>query len=89
MLRIVNDDTPRDSSEEPFVSPKFPFFNLVAGAVEKLVDQSRREKNEQVDMLSEQSVHLSLFQSVTQSRFHTMTDLQKRVQTRLEEVAQV
>lgn len=61
----------------------------MADAVEKLVDQSRREKNEQVDMLSEQSVHLSLFQSVTQSRFHTMTDLQKRVQTRLEEVAQV
>ena len=89
MLRIVNDDSPRDSSGEPFVSPKFPFFNLVADAVEKLVDQSRREKNEQVDMLSEQSVHLSLFQSVTQSRFHTMTDLQKRVQTRLEEVAQV
>ena len=89
MLRIVSDTCPHDISEERFPSPKFPFFKLVSTAVEKLVDQSRREINQQMDMLSGSEPQISLFQTAAQGKANTMSSMLKIVQTKLEELSHV
>lgn len=90
MLGISSNDPAQKNPEAPYASPKFPFFFLVASDVEKLVDQSRREVNQGVDMLSEYSEpRPSLFQTVEQSRVQVMADMLKIIQTKLEDITKV
>ncbi len=89
MLGISTDMALRNP-EEAYAPPKFPFFFLVASDVEKLVDQSRREVNQSVDMLSEYSEpRPSLFQTAEQSRVQVMADMLKSIQNKLEEMTKV
>ena len=82
----INDQAAKNP-ETPYAPPKFPFFFLVASDVEKLVDQSRREVNQGVDMFSEDLEPCpSLFQTVEQSRVQVMAEI---VQTKLEDIANV
>ena len=90
MLGIASSDTAVANSEVAYAPPKFPFFFLVASSVEKLVDQSRREVNQGVDMLSDYSEpRPSLFQTAEQSRVQMMADMLKIIQTKLEDMTKV
>lgn len=78
------------NSDPTSAPPKFPFFFLIASDVEKLVDQSRREVNQSVDMLGEYSEpRPSLFQTAEQSRVQVMADMLKIIQTKLEDMTKV
>ncbi len=78
-------------TKESFCPPRFPFFSLVSAQVEKLIDQSRREVNQQqVEWLCDRSEprHVSLFQNQTQrSQLQTMADMLELVATKLEELS--
>ena len=90
MLGISSGATALEDPEATYAPPKFPFFFLVASSVEKLVDQSKREVNQNVDMLSEYSEpRPSLFQTAEQSRVQLMADMLKIVQTKLEDITKV
>ena len=89
-LGISSNDQAVKNPEAPYAPPKFPFFFLVASDVDKLVDQSRREVNQGVDVLSEYSEpRPSLFQTVEQSRVQVMADMLKIIQTKLEDITKV
>jgi hypothetical protein len=89
MLGISSTDMAM-SPEATYAPPKFPFFFLVASDVEKLVDQSRREVNQSVDMLNEYSEpRPSLFHTVEQSRVQVMADMLKIIQSKLEDITKV
>ncbi len=88
MLGISSGDM--ESSETAYAPPKFPFFFLIASSVEKLVDQSRREVNQSMDVLSEYSEpRPSLFQTAEQSRVQIMADMLRIIQTKLEDITKV
>lgn len=90
MLGISNNDMALKNPEATYAPPKFPFFFLIASDVEKLVDQSRREVNQSVDMLSDYSEpRPSLFQTVEQSRVLVMSDMLKIIQGKLEDITGV
>ena len=90
ILGISSNDMAAKSPDSTYAPPKFPFFFLVASDVEKLVDQSRREVNQSVDMLNEYSEpRPSLFNTVEQSRVQVMADMLKIIQTKLEDMMKV
>ena len=90
MLGIASDASAGDIMNQAFLSPKFPFFHIVASAVEKLVDQSRMEVNQHVDMLSDRTEPpITLFQASDQSKVKTMAEMLKIVETKLEELSEV
>ena len=88
MLGVSSGDM--KNSDGTLAPPKFPFFFLIASDVEKLVDQSRREMNQSVDMLGEYSEpRPSLFHTAEQSRVQVMADMLKIIQTKLEDLTKV
>ena len=89
MLRITVSTLSK--TEDDFPPPKFPFFRLVSGAVEKLVDQSRKDVNQHVDMLSGEHMEpvRALFQSAEQSKTQIMLDMLKIVESKLSDLALV
>lgn len=90
MLLIANDSSNFTMCDVNFSPPKFPFFCLVSSVVEKLVDQSRRDFSENVNMLGESAEPTSsLFQTAEQRRLKTMVEVIQIVQDKLEECAQV
>lgn len=90
MLGIAIDASGSESVQKAFLSPKFPFFHIVASAVERLVDQSRMEVNQHVDMLSDRTEpSIALFQTSEQSKFKALGDMLKSVETKLEELSKV
>ena len=90
MLLIANDSSNFTICDVNFSPPKFPFFCLVSSVVEKLVDESRRNFNENVNMLGESSdPSSSLFQTPEQGRLKIMVEIIQIVQNKLEDYAQV
>ena len=90
MLLIANDSSNFTVCDTTFSPPKFPFFCLVSSVVEKIVDQSRRDFSENVNMLSESAdPSSSLFQTPEQRRLKTMIEVIQIVQGKLEDCAQV
>lgn len=90
MLLIANDSSNFTVCDVNFSPPKFPFFCLVSSVVEKLVDESRRDFNENVNMLGESpDPSSSLFQTPEQRRLRTMVEIIQIVQNKLEDYAQV
>ena len=90
MLGVSSGDMRNSDASAP--TPKFPFFFLIASDVEKLVDQSRREVNQTVDMLGGgdySEPRPSLFQTAEQSRVQVMADMLKIIQTKLEDMTKV
>ena len=89
-LLIANDSSNFTICDVNFSPPKFPFFCSVSSVVEKLVDQSRRDFNENVNMLGESAdPSSSLFQTPEQRHLKTMVEVIQIVQDKLEECAQV
>lgn len=90
MLLIANDSSNLTICDVNFSPPKFPFFCLVSSAVEKLVDQSRRDFSENFNMLGESAdPSQSLFQTPEQRRLKTMVEVIQIVQDKLEGCTQV
>ena len=90
MLLIANDSSSFTICDVNFSPPKFPFFCLVSSVVEKIVDQSRRDFNENVNMLGESAdPSSSLFQTPEQRRLKTMVEVIQIVQDKLEDTPQV
>ena len=90
MLGIVSGDVSQDAHSGAFASPKFPFFFLISSSVEKMVDQSRRDVNQSIDMLGDYAEpRPTLFQSSEQSRVQIMADMLKIIQSKLEDMTKV
>ena len=90
MLRVASSTSHCDMVEDTFAPPKFPFFHLVTTTLEKLVDQSRREINQSMNVLGDQvEATPSLFQNLDQAKAQTMTDMVKIVQLKLQTMLQV
>lgn len=90
MLRITSTTSHCDMAEETFAPPSFPFFHLVSAAVEKLVDQSRREINQSMNMLGDQvNITPSLFQNLDQDKTQIMTEMIKMVHKKLQDKSEV
>ena len=90
MLGIANGDVNHESHSESFSPPKFPFFFLIASSVEKMVDQSRRDVNQSMDVLGDYSEpRPSLFHTAEQSRVQIMGDMLKIIQSKLEVMTKV
>lgn len=89
MLRIVGDTSSLDESKDIVSSPRFPFFMLVSMAIDRLVEQSHREINEEVDMLSEhRSPPLtSVFDNPPKTQ--TMASMVAAVENKLNEIYKV
>lgn len=90
MLGIARDELTHESHSETFAPPKFPFFFLIASSMEKMVDQSRRDVNQSMDMLGDHcEPRPSLFQTAEQSRVQIMADMLKIIQSKLEDKTKV
>ena len=66
-------------------TPRFPFFNLLSSEVQKLVEQSRQQLNQQHSFSGESSAPLSLLHTLDQGRAHTMSSLRDLVCSKLQE----
>jgi len=90
MLGITSGNSRHETDRGKFAPPKFPFFHLIASSVEKMVDQSRRDVNQSLDMLGEHcEPRASLFQTPEQGRIQIMADMLKIIQTKLEDMDKV
>ena len=90
MLRITSSTSHCSMAEDTFAAPTFTFFHLVSAAMEKLVDQSRREINQNMNMLSDQAnITPSLFQNLDQDKTQVMTEMIKMVHTKLQDKSEV
>ena len=89
MLRILVDTSPLDDEKSTPDSPRFPFFRLISMAMDRLVEQSRREINQQVDMLSDfRGLGLaSVFEP--SPKVQTMSDMVAAMVAKLEEICKV
>lgn len=88
MLRILGDTSPLDESRDTSNS-RFPFFMVVSMAIDRLVEQSHREINEQVDMLREHgsSPLTSMFDNPPKTQ--TMANMVAAVESKLSEIHKV
>ena len=90
MLGITSGNIRLQTDGDSFAAPKFPFFHLIASSVEKMVDQSRRDVNQSLDMLGEHcEPRASLFQTPEQGRIQIMADMLRIIQTKLEDMDKV
>lgn len=86
MLRIANDTSAHKESKELLSPPKFPYFAQVSSGVERLVDQTQRDFNQNIDGADD---FLSVLQCSEQDRAQTMSHLFKNLQTKLTEMSKV
>ena len=90
MLRVANDTSALKEDKEIFSPPKFPYFSRVSLAIERLVDQTRRDLNQHLDVLDDQAEGLlCVLQSSERSRAQTMSSMFKSLQSKLADVSQV
>lgn len=86
MLRIANDTSAHKESKEILSPPKFPFFAQVSSGVERLVDQTQLDFNQNIDGADDLP---SVLQRSEQDRAQTMSRLFKSLQTKLTEISTV
>lgn len=84
------------SQHTPYI-PKFPFYRTVSSAVEKIIDQTRKEINQRLDTLHEfpdpifsiSQMSITSLPKVIEDKSHLVVSMQKAVEEMIEQILQV
>ena len=84
-----------EASQKSSFVPKFPFYRLVSSAMEKIIEQTRKEINQRLDTLHEHpetslsALSISAMPKIIEDKSHLVTAMQNAVDFRLRQLLEV